>query len=152
MSHLELQIKALTQQVELLRNRIVELETQNRQLHDKIAKLEKNSANSSKPPSSDIVDPQPGRKKKKKRKIGGQKGHKKHTRQPFTEDEIDRTIIHKLSAEESIRRSLIPLEETEPALQQIDLPEQLFDVIEHRIQLYVDPSGRIVKAKLPKFL
>lgn len=150
MSPLGLQIKALTQQVELLMNRIVELETENRQLHDKIAKLEKNSSNSSKPPSSDIVDPQPGRKKKKKRKIGGQKGHKKHTRQPFSDDEIDRTIIHKLPTEEVRRRGLIPLNETEPALQQIDLPEQLFDVIEHRVQLYVDTNGRIVKAKLPK--
>lgn len=120
------------------------------QLRDKIAKLEKNSSNSSKPPSSDIVDPQPGRKKKKKRKIGGQSGHPKHTRRPFATDEIDRTVIHKLPVKEVRRRGLVPLEETEPALQQIDLPEQLFDVIEHHVQLYVDPSGKIVKAKLPK--
>ena len=120
------------------------------QLRDKIAKLEKNSSNSSKPPSSDIVDPQSGRKKKKKRKIGGQKGHPKHSRQPFADDEIDRTIIHKLPAKEVQRRGLIPLDETESALQQIDLPEQLFDVIEHRVQLYVDPRGKIVKAKIPR--
>ena len=120
------------------------------QLRDKIAKLEKNSSNSSQPPSSDIVDPQPGRKKKKKRKIGGQKGHPKHSRQPFADDEIDRTIIHKLPAKEVQRRGLIPLDETESALQQIDLPEQLFDVIEHRVQLYVDPRGKIVKAKIPR--
>ena len=108
------------------------------------------TSNSSKPPSSDIVDPQPGRKKKKKRKIGGKKGHQKHTRQPFAADEIDRTVVHKLPAKEVRRRGLVPLDETEPALQQIDLPEQLFDVIEHRVQLYVDPRGKIVKAKLPK--
>lgn len=150
MSHLELQIEALTQQVELLTARIVELETENRQLRDKIARLEKNSSNSSKPPSSDIVDPQPGRKKKKKRKIGGQKGHPKYTRPMFEADEIDRTVVHKLPAEEVRRRSLILLDETDVALQQIDLPEQLFDVIEHRVQLYVDPNGKIVKAKLPK--
>jgi|ETNmetMinimDraft_15_1059895.scaffolds.fasta_scaffold21825_1 regulator of replication initiation timing len=164
MSHLEQQIKALTQQVELLTNRVEKLQAENQQLkkensqlreqndqlRDKIAKLEKNSSNSSKPPSSDIVDPQPGRKKKKKRKIGGQRGHPKYTRQPFTADEIDQTIIHKLPAGEVCRRGLIPLDETEPALQQIDLPEQLFDVIEHRVQLYVDPRGRTIKAKLPK--
>jgi prefoldin subunit 5 len=39
MSHLELQIKVLTQQVELLTGRIVELETENQQLRDKIARL-----------------------------------------------------------------------------------------------------------------
>jgi len=157
MSHLEQQIKALTQQVELLTNQVEELQAENKQLklenfqlRDKIARLEKNSSNSSKPPSSDIVDPQPGRKKKKKRKIGAQKGHQKYTRQPFAADEIDRTIIHELPAKEVRRRGLIPLDETEPALQQIDLPEQLFDVIEHRVQLYVDPRGRTVKAKLPK--
>ena len=55
-----------------------------------------------------------------------------------------------MSAKEVRRRGLTPLDKTEPALQQIDLPEQMFDVIEHRIQLYVDADGRIVKAKLPK--
>jgi transposase len=62
------------------------------QLRDKIARLEKNSSNSSKPPSSDIVDPPPARTKKKKRKIGGQKGHPKHTRRPFSADEVDRVV------------------------------------------------------------
>ena len=45
------------------------------QLQDRRARLEKNSSNSSKPPSSDIVDPQMGNKKKRKRKIGGQRGY-----------------------------------------------------------------------------
>ncbi|MBN1855156.1 MAG: transposase [Pirellulales bacterium] len=120
------------------------------QLRDKIAKLEKNSSNSSKPPSSDIVDPQPNRTKKKKRKIGGQKGHPKHTRRPFSEDDVDRVVIHTLPDEEVRRRNLIPLDETEVALQQVDLPEQMFNVIEHHVQLYEDPYGKIVKAKLPK--
>ena len=132
------------------RREIEELRELVLQLRDKISRLEKNSSNSSKPPSSDIVDPQPGRKKKKKRKIGGQKGHKKHTRQPFSDDEIDRIVIHKLPDDEVRRRGLIPLDETEPALQQIDLPEQLYDVIQHRVQLYADQNGKIIKAKLPK--
>jgi len=150
MSHWKQQIQALQQQVELLTKRIAELETENRQLRDKIARLEKNSSNSSKPPSSDIVDPPPARKKKKKRKLGGQKGHAKHTRRPFADDEVDRIVLHKLPAEEVRRRALIPLDETEVVLQQIDLPEQMFNVIEHHVQLYVDPYGRTVKAKLPK--
>ncbi|MBN2455502.1 MAG: hypothetical protein JXB29_03040, partial [Sedimentisphaerales bacterium] len=48
------------------------------------------------------------------------------------------------------RRGLIPLEQTESALQQIDLPKQLFNVIDHRVQLYLDSKGNVVKAKLPK--
>ncbi len=38
----------------------------------------------------------------------------------------------------------------ESALQQIDLPKKLYRVIDHRVQLYIDPKGHIVKAKLPK--
>jgi hypothetical protein len=68
----------------------------------------------------------------------------------FEADEVDQTIIRKLPAEEVHRLGLIKLNETESALQQIDLPEQLFKVIEHRVQLYVDPNGEIIKAKLPK--
>ena len=112
--------------------------------------MKKNSSNSSKPPSSDIVNPQPTNKKKKKRKIGGQKGHPKHKRPLFEADEIDKTIIHKLPAKEVRRRGLIPLEETASALQQIDLPKKLFNVVDHRVQLYLDTNGNIVKAKLPK--
>jgi hypothetical protein len=58
--------------------------------------LEKNSATSSKPPSSDILHPQPTRvTKMKKRKRSGQAGHSKHIRQPFSADAIDETIVHK---------------------------------------------------------
>jgi transposase len=121
-----------------------------RQLEDEIARLKKNSSNSSKPPSSDIVDPQPNKKKKRKRRIGGQNGHPKHSRPMFEADEIDQTILHKLPAEEVHRLDLTKLNETESALQQIDLPERFFNVIEHRVQLYVDPNGEVVKARLPK--
>ena len=59
-------------------------------LQIKIAKLSKNSSNSSKRPSSDdITKPKPQKGQKKgSRKIGGQPGHEKHVRDPFTEDEI----------------------------------------------------------------
>ena len=126
------------------------LTEENQQLRERIARLEKNSSNSSKPPSSDITNPQPPNAKKKKRKIGGQKGHPKNTRPLFAPDEIDKTVIHKLSAKEVRRRGLIPLQQTELALQQIDLPEKLYTVIDHRVQLYRAPNGTIIKATLPK--
>src|SRR2546426_11217126 len=44
---------------------------------------EKNSTNSSKPPSTDIVKPPPEKRgKRSKRRIGAQKGHPKHERPP----------------------------------------------------------------------
>ena len=56
-------------------------------------------------------------------------GHPKHNRTLFEADEIDRTVIHKISVEEVRRRGLIPIDKTESVLQQIDLPEKLFNVI-----------------------
>lgn len=60
-------------------------------LEIKIAKLSKNSSNSSKRPSSDgITKPKPKKKKKgDRRKIGGQPGHPKHERSLFAEHEIN---------------------------------------------------------------
>lgn len=145
-------IAQLLRQNEQQAEQIRLLTEENQQLRERIARLEKNSSNSSKPPSSDIINPQPENKKRKKRKIGGQKGHPKHRRPLFEADEINQTIIHKLPVKEIRRRGLISIEQTESALQQIDLPEKLYHVIDHRVQLYIDHNGKIVKAKLPKYI
>jgi len=114
-------IAQLLRQNEQQAEQIRLLTEENQKLRERIARLEKNSSNSSKPPSSDITNPKLPNAKKKKRKIGGQKGHPKHPRPLFAPDEIDKTVIHKLSAKEVRRRGLIPLQQTELALQQIDL-------------------------------
>jgi ribosomal protein L11 len=72
--------------VKRLEARIVELEGQAVELKTTIARQRKDSGNSSKPPSSDIVKPKidtQNGKGGKKRKIGGQPGHKKYERPPF---------------------------------------------------------------------
>ena len=61
-------------------------------LEKKLAKSQKHSGNSSKPPSSDIVKPRrkPGKRgRPKKRRIGGQPGYERHERTPFSIDELD---------------------------------------------------------------
>ncbi len=143
-------IERLMEQNQLLTEQNLQLYAEIQQLKEKIARLERNSSNSSKPPSSDIINPKPSNKKKKKRKCGGQLGHKKHSRQPFADERIDKTIIHELSPDEILRKNLTPLKETESALQQVDLPDKLYTVIDHRVRLYKTPNGIIVKAKLPK--
>ena len=130
----------------------MQLQQKVQQLEEKIARLERNSSNSSKPPSSDIINPKPPSKNGRKRKRGGQLGHKKHSRQPFTTEQIDSTIIHELSVDDIRRRNLTPLDETESALQQVDLPAKFYTVIDHRVRLYKTLNGAIIKAKLPKVI
>ena len=55
----------------------------------KLAAATKNSSNSSKPPSSDIVKPIRPRKPAGKRKKGGQKGHQRTIRPAVPENELD---------------------------------------------------------------
>ena len=118
-------------------------------LHEEIARLKKNSRNSSKPPSSDIVKPKKSQtsRGKRKRKIGGQKGHPKHERIPFAPEDADRTISYELSPKQS--QGLIPLDEWF-VLQQVDLVEKPYIVTEHRARKYLDPrTERTVIAPLP---
>jgi hypothetical protein len=81
-------VKKQAETIKLLEARIAELEAI-------IARLQKDSRNSSKPPSSDIVKPKtavPKGNNGSKRKIGGQPGHKKHERTPFPREQVDRFI------------------------------------------------------------
>ena len=122
--------------------RIKELEEEN-------ARLRKNSNNSSKPPSSDIVKPKRTARNvsRKKRKRGGQFGHRKFTRQPFTPEEIDETIEYELKDQDAV--GLEPLDEWF-VVQQVELPEKMYQVTEHRARKYFDPvTGQTHIAPLP---
>ena len=65
------------------------LRAENVELRERIARLEKNSQNSSKPPSSDITKPPHERRRPGKRKIGGQTGHQRHLRKLLPAEEVD---------------------------------------------------------------
>ena len=66
------------------------------ELEARIGLLEKNSSNSHKPPSSDIVKPKRPKAAKGKRRIGAQPGHPKHQREPFGPEELDATCQYTL--------------------------------------------------------
>ena len=70
--------------------KLQELEAENAKLKERIARLEKNSSNSSKPPSSDITKPKNEQRQPGKRKIRAQPGHQANWRLKFKEEEIDR--------------------------------------------------------------
>ena len=117
------------------------------QLKEKIAQLEKDSSTSSKPPSSDIVKPAGMRRRGTKRRRGGQPGHRKFSRPPFTPQQIDKVITYELSKKQA--QGLEPLNEWQ-VIQQVELPNKMFRVIEHRARKYRDrATGRIIIAPMP---
>ena len=134
-------IKQLNEEIKRLREYIKLLE-------EKIARLEKNSNNSSKPPSSDIVKPlKVIRRLGKKRKRGGQHGHRKFSRQPFESDQLDEVIEYEFKDKDA--EGLKPLDEWF-VIQQIELPEKMYKVIEHRARKYLDiVTGKIHIAPMP---
>ncbi len=82
--------------------KLIEFSTENKMFREKIAKLETNSSNSSKPPSSDgpkdkesdqNTSNSDSDKEKKKRKAGGQPGHKGTNRELIPTEETD-DVIH----------------------------------------------------------
>ena len=135
-------VKQLTEENKQLREYIKLLE-------EKIARLEKNSSNSSKPPSSDIVKPKKTVVKvsRRKRTRGGQYGHRKFSRRPFEPEQVDEVIEYELKDKDA--KGLKRLDEWF-IIQQIELPEKMYKVIEHRARKYLDPvTGKTHIAPMP---
>lgn len=114
--------------IEELRARIVELEAE-------LAKARKNSETSSKPPSSDMVNPKPKNRKPgrpKKRKRGGQPGHPRHERKAFEESEIDSYIDYYLDGCPDCGGHIELDYEKPRILQQVDFVPAPIIINEHR--------------------
>ena len=124
-----------------LKARVVELEAQ-------LAAARKDSGNSSKPPSSDIVKPpkEPRGRRSKRRKQGGQPGHPRHERPPFSPDEIDAAWDYTLDACPDCGGELDDADEPradEPnngaaprVIQQVEIIARPIRVEEHRGRVY----------------
>ena len=116
-----------------LQARVVELEAE-------IARLRRDSSNSHKPPSSDIVKPKPPRPPDgKRRKIGGQPGHPRHERPPFAPDQIDRTHEYELKQCPACGGPLRESSQPPRVVQQMELVEKPVVVTEHRALAYWCP-------------
>jgi len=136
-------IAQLTAQVQALLQRVKELE-------EEVARLKKDSNNSSKPPSSDIVTPEKTVRKvsRKKRKRGGQFGHRKFSRPTFAPEQVDEIVEYEFNGKDA--QGLKPLDEWS-VTQQVKLPEKMYKVIEHRARKYIDPvTGQVHIVPLPE--
>lgn len=136
-------ISELRRIVEDQAKRIAELELQ-------LAKALKNSSNSSKSPSSDIVKP-PGKKtdRRKKVKRGGQKGRQRKLRSLLPEDRVDEVITYEMTDADVREFGLTPTDEFE-IVQQIELLDLPIHVAEHRLRKYLDQQGKTFLPDVPE--
>ncbi len=120
-------IESLLEENRILKERIIKLE-------EEVARLSKNSKNSSKPPSSDIVKKPQELRQPGKRKIGAQKGHKGNKRNPIPPEQIDFTKKLELSHCPDCGHSM-ESSQTHPEVliqQVIELPEKPVIVTEYQ--------------------
>ena len=146
-------VKKQAKQIDAQAEQITSLAEQLDQVKLQLAKANKNSSNSSKSPSSDIIGSskkkgkrKPGRPKK--RSIGGQPGRDRKLREPFPPERVDETIEYKIDAKEVERLSLTATDQFD-AIQQIELPDCPVIVTEHRFRLYESPDGSIYYPHIP---
>ena len=114
-----------------LSNTIESQQEQIKALEVKVAKLSKNSSNSSKPPSSDDIT-KPKSNKKGKRKIGGQPGHERHDRPLFSEEEVDKFHPYILTACPDCHGEVSIMDGKPRIIQQVELIEVPLIREEHR--------------------
>ena len=138
---------------ELVAKQAAQLEQQAKRITDlelQLAKALKNSSNSSKSPSSDIVKPPKKQGKgRKKSKQGGQTGHERKLREPLLPERVDATIDYEIEDDEVQRLKLTLTGEFE-TIQQIEIPNAPVIVTEHRFPFYESPAGDLYYPYAPE--
>ncbi len=139
-AELRLIIEQQAKAIERLEKRVQELELE-------LARAKKDSSNSSKSPSSDIVKPpakkRHGAARSKKSNRGGQKGHQRKLREPLPPDRVDERIIHEIDDAEVRQLKLTPTDEFD-VVQHVELLAMPIHVAEHRLRRYVNRDGKTV--------
>lgn len=110
------------QLVDQLRAEVAQLRAELAQTQAQLAAVKKNSSNSSKPPSSDIVKkPKDEPKDGSKRKRGGQPGHPPQQRPPFLDDQVQYTDLRCLQCPDC-HGPVVPSKLPPKVIQQIEMP------------------------------
>jgi transposase len=121
--------------------KLIELDSKIDELTARVEKLSKNSSNSGKPPSSDIVKPNRAerRRDKKKRARGGQPNHPKWQRPPFGPHEVT-PIEHTLQSCPACGGCVVLLPDEAPRTQQqVEIVTPVVEKLEHRGLAYWCP-------------
>jgi transposase len=141
----------LRQLLDQARQRIQRLEDKVRQLEAHLAGAQKNSATSSKPPSSDVVKPKKN-KRSARRSIGGQPGHPQHQRRPFGPAQIDqRKEYAPKHCPDCGSSHLQRLPEPARVVQQVELVKKPFVVTEHTAwACRCQDCGQVQEGQLPQ--
>jgi transposase len=156
--HLERENERLNRENEKLRQELIERDKKIAELERKLALRLQNSTTSSKPPSSDGLAgeqrPRGSRRKKGRRKPGGQPGHRGHWRGLAPLSRVDRVIelfppkcrhcdsrlSRKMSTQSEVRRHQVT-----------ELPPIEAHITEYQCQCVVCPEcGKATQAELPR--
>jgi len=149
-AELENENAKLRQQVAILTEQNTTLRDQVANLAEQVARLSKNSSNSSKPPSSDIVKPPKGNNPNGPRRQGGQPGHHGRNRPTFRPDQIDRIEeLHPAACPCCHDGNLEPTGQVK--IQQVaELRDNPLEITEYRLHgCRCSACGKIVWAKPP---
>ena len=129
-------LRKVEQQSEIiskLERRIAEVEAENRELR---RRLNMYSGNSSKPPSSDSLfkrTERPSRKRKTKKKPGGQPGHTGYQLKKFAQ--VDYSIDHQVKQCPNCQSDALALKDLR-FRQVADIPQPRLEITEHRLYAY----------------
>jgi len=133
--------------------KVAELEKQLVAIQDQLAKANRNSATSSKPPSSDITNPPPKRGKPgrpRKRKIGGQPGHKRHERKSFLDEQVDFILEYRYDSCPCCGGTLADAGTEPKKHQSVELIDNPIEVTEHhRVEQACVDCGKAHHCPLP---
>jgi len=116
------------------------------------ARLNKNSQNSHKPPSSDGLKKRPAKKRKSKGKAGAQKGHRGTTLRKS--DQPDRVVEHGPEQCQCCGTNLVEVTGVViGSRQEIEIPKKPIEVIEHqRLQKECPDCGANTKGEWPEHI
>lgn len=127
-------------------SKLIELDSKVDALTARIEKLSRNSSNSSKPPSSDIVKPNRSQRRRdnKKRAKGGQHNHPKWQREPFGPDEVTPVEYTLESCPVCAGPLVLQPNETPKIQQQVEIVTPVVEKLEHRGLAYWCPHCKCI--------